>query len=107
MGTVSKILGSSKPVATTATTLYTCPISTEANITVFICNQSATASAVRLAVVPDVDTLADTDYILYDYSLSGNNSIAMDDIKISAGDILVCYTANATVSFVAIGTQTS
>lgn len=105
MGTTGKILGQSLPAAITNTVLYTVPASTEAEVSLKICNQSATASAIRVALVPDGYALATKHYVIYDYSLDGNQMIDMTSISLSAGDFIVVYTANATVSFVATGLE--
>lgn len=105
MGTTGKILGQSFPAAATPTVLYTVPSSTDAEVSLKICNQSATDSAVRVGLVPDGYSLATKHYILYDYNLAGNTMLDMTSISLSAGDFISVYTANATVSFVATGLE--
>lgn len=105
MATTFKILGKVKPNATTNTTLYTVPASTQAVVNVKIANQSSTASAIRIAVVLSGGSVAATDYMIYDYTLEGNQTLEMSGIALNAGEFIVTYTANNTVSFVATGVE--
>lgn len=107
MATTFKILGKVKPNATTNTTLYTVPASTQTVVNVKIANQSAVVSAIRLAVVLSGGSIAATDYMLYDYPLDGNKTLEMSGIALNAGEFIVVYTANNTVSFVATGVEKS
>lgn len=107
MGTIAKILGKVKPNAAENTVLYVVPALTEAVVNLKIANQSATESAIRVAFVSSGAALAATDYVLYGYSLLGNQSLDISGIALAAGDFIVVYSANATVSFVATGLETT
>jgi hypothetical protein len=57
---------------TSATSVYTCPVTTFSVVSVSICNRSALAVTVRLALTTTGSTPATTDYLEYDSSLSAN-----------------------------------
>ena len=59
MATNYKVLGQSAPSATTDTTLYTVPASTQAVVsTVSVCNRGSAAATFRIAVRPDGASIA-------------------------------------------------
>ena len=107
MATTYKVLGQSNPSATTATTLYTCPASTQTVIsTITICNQAATSATYRIAVRPNGATLALEHYVVYDASIPANTTTAYTlGITIDASDILTVYSSSATLSFNAFGSE--
>jgi Tfp pilus assembly protein PilW len=108
MATTSyKVLGQSNPSATTATTLYTVPSSTEAVISsLVICNQSGSPATYRIAVRPNGTTLAAVHYIVYDAVIAGNNTTAYTlGITVDAADVVTIYASTATLSFVAFGSE--
>ena len=109
MPTNYKVLGQSNPSATTATTLYTVPSSTQTVVsTITICNQAASAGTYRLAIRPDGETLAAKHYIAYDVSIGPNdNHTYTIGATIDAADIITVYASSATQSFMAFGSEIS
>jgi len=107
MATTYKVLGQSNPSATTATTLYTCPASTQTVIsTITICNQAATSGTYRVAVRPNGATLATEHYIVFDAPIQANTTAAYTlGITIDASDVLTIYASSATMSFNAFGSE--
>lgn len=109
MPTSLKVLGQSKPAATTLTDLYTVPALTSTTIsTIMVCNQSATATSFRISVAPAgaADTAAQ--YLYYDVAIAGNDTFAATlGITLSTTDILRIYNTAATLSFVAFGAETT
>src|SRR3990167_10473426 len=105
MSVTSKILGKVKPSAATNTTLYTAPASTQAQANVMICNQTTSSDTVRLAVIASGGTIATTDYILYDMTITADTPISIDGICLNAGEFIQVYTTNARCSFVATGLE--
>lgn len=107
MAQTYSVLGQSNPSATTLTALYTVPASTEAVVSsVWAANRSATASDVRIAVAPAGASDSNEHYIVYDFELPGNESLALvTGITLEATDVIRVYTANATVSFNAFGSE--
>lgn len=109
MPTAYKTLGQAAPSATTATTLYTVPASTEAVIsTITICNRGSTAGTARVAVRPNAATLANQHYIVYDLPVAANGTVALTlGITVDATDVVTVYASSADFSFQAFGTEIS
>ena len=77
MATTYKVLGQVNPSATTNTTLYTCPASTQTVIsTITICNQAGTSGTYRIAIRPNGATISAEHYIVYDASVPANSTTA-------------------------------
>lgn len=109
MPTTYKVLGQVKPSATTATTLYTVPASTQTVVsTISICNQASTAATYRIAVRPAGATLADQHYIVFGATVPASDSTFITaGITLNATDVLTVYASSATVSFNAYGSEIS
>jgi hypothetical protein len=110
MPTTYKVLGQSAPSATTATTLYTVPASTQTIIsTINVVNTHAsTADVIRIAVRPDGASLANQHYIVYGVSLSAGATFTYTSgITIDATDVITVYSTNGTSSFNAFGSELS
>jgi glucose-6-phosphate dehydrogenase assembly protein OpcA len=109
MATAYKVLGQSNPAATTATTLYTVPASTQAVIsTLVVCNQASTAATFRLAVRVGGAALAASQYLAYDVTVGAADSTALTlGITVNATDIVTIYGSSATLSFTAFGSEIS
>lgn len=107
MALAYKVLGQSAPGATTATTLYTVPSSTEVVIsTITVCNRAASAATYRIAVRPDGATLADEHYVVYDASIAANTTIALTlGLTANAADVVTVYASSANLSFNAYGSE--
>jgi glucose-6-phosphate dehydrogenase assembly protein OpcA len=107
MATSYKVLGQSNPAATTATTLYTVPASTQAVIsTLVVCNQASTAATFRLAVRVGGAALAASQYLAYDVTVGAADSTALTlGITVAATDIVTIYGSSATLSFTAFGSE--
>lgn len=107
MATTYKVLGQVNPAATTATSLYTVPASTQTIIsTITVTNQTATAGTYRISV--RVAALADTakQYLAYDVSLPGNASDTLTlGITLGATDVVTVYSSASTFSFGAFGSE--
>jgi hypothetical protein len=109
MPTTYKVLGQSNPSATTATTLYTVPASTQTIVsTVTVCNQSSAAGSYRIAVRVAGGGLSASQYIAYDVSLSGNATDTLTlGLTLGATDVITIYASSATLSFAAFGSEIS
>ena len=107
MATTYKVLGQSNPSATTATTLYTCPASTQTVIsTITICNQAGTSGTYRIAVRPNGATLSAEHYVVYDATIQANTTAAYTlGITIDASDVVTVYASSANISFNAFGSE--
>ena len=107
MAQAYKVLGQSNPSATTATTLYTVPASTQSVVsTINIANLSSSAATFRVAVRPAGATLANQHYQHYDVSLPGNDSISLTlGWSLAATDVVTVYASTATVAFTLFGCE--
>jgi hypothetical protein len=101
-----KVLGQSNPAATTLTTLYTVPASTQAIAsTLSVCNLGVT-TAFRVAVRPAGATLANQHYIVYDASVSANDSFYLTlGISLAATDVVSVYAGTANLAFSLFGVE--
>ena len=107
MATTYKVLGQVNPSATTATTLYTCPASTQTVIsTITICNQAGTSGTYRIAVRPNGATLSAEHYVVYDATIQANTTAAYTlGITIDASDVVTVYASSTSLSFNAFGSE--
>jgi len=105
MATINKILGKVKPTAANPTLLYTVPGSTQANVNLFIANQSGTSTTIRVALTKSGDTLDPKDYIAYDMAITKDGPLNITGIALGAGDFITVYNTLATCSFVATGIE--
>ena len=93
---------------TGATSVYTCPVTTFGVVSVSICNRSASAVTVRLALTTSGSTPANTDYLEYDSSLSANGVLERTGIVMTAGNQLVVTAGTGNVlSVVVVGIETA
>lgn len=106
MATAYKVLGQSAPSATTATTLYTVPASTETVVSsITVCNRG-TAGSYRVAVRPDGASLANEHYVVYDAAIPANSTDTLTiGITINASDVVTVYASSANFSFSAFGSE--
>jgi hypothetical protein len=102
-----KVLGQSNPSATTATTLYTVPASTQAVAsTLTIANLATTATTYRVAVRPAGATLANQHYVAYDVPLLGNDTVSLTlGITLATTDVVTVYAGSANVAFSLFGVE--
>ena len=109
MATIYKVLGQSNPSATTATTLYTVPSSTNTVVsTISVCNQAATSATYRIAVRPSGATLAAQHYLAYDIAIAANDTTALTlGVTLATTDVITVYASSATLSFSAFGSEIS
>lgn len=107
MATAYKVLGQSAPSATTDTTLYTVPASTQAVVsTISVCNRASAAATFRIAVRPDGAALANQHYVAYDVTVDGNATIPWTiGITLGDTDVITVRASTANVSFSAFGTE--
>lgn len=102
-----KILGQSKPSATTLTDIYTVPASTSAIIsTITVCNQSGTATSFRISIAPAGAADTASQYIYYDVAIPGNDTFAATlGISLATTDVIRVYNTLATLSFTVTGVE--
>ena len=107
MATTYKVLGQSNPAATTLTTLYTVPASTQTVIsTITVANQAATAATYRIAVRIAAAGISAAQYLAYDVSLPANATDTLTlGVTVAATDVISVYASTATMSFNAFGSE--
>ena len=101
MATTYKVLGQVNPSATTATTLYTCPASTQTIIsTISVCNLSSSAATYRIAVRPNGATLANEHYIVYGATVPASDSTMLTvGLTVDASDVITVYASTSNLVF--------
>lgn len=107
MANTYKVLGQVAPSATTATTAYTVPSSTQAVLsTIVVCNRAASAGTYRIAIRPDGATLANTHYVAYDIAIAANDSTALTlGITLGDTDVVTVYASSADMTFSVFGSE--
>lgn len=102
-----KVLGQSNPAATTLTTLYAVPSSTQAIVsTIAVCNTASSATTYRIAVRPSGATAATQHYVAYDAALPANDTVTLTlGVTLAATDVLSVYAGSANVAFSAYGVE--
>jgi glucose-6-phosphate dehydrogenase assembly protein OpcA len=102
-----KVLGQSSPSATTLTTLYTAPASTQAICsTITICNTASSATTYRIAVRPAGASIATSQYLAYDAALPANDTATLTlGVTLAATDVISVYAASSNVAFSAFGVE--
>ena len=101
-----KVLGQSNPSATTLTTLYTVPASTQVVIsTLSICNLGSSATY-RVAVRPAGAAIVNQHYLVFDASVNANDSVLLTlGISLAATDVVSVFASNGSVAFSLFGSE--
>lgn len=107
MANTYKVLGQVAPSATTATTAYTVPSSTQAVLsTIVVCNRAASAGSYRIAIRPDGASLATSHYVAYDIAIAANDSTALTlGITLGDTDVVTVYASSADMTFSVFGSE--
>ena len=102
-----KVLGQINPTATTASTAYTVPSSTNTIVsTISVCNYGASTASYRIAIRPNAETLAMKHYIAYDSPVYGYDTIPLNiAITLSATDVVSVYGSTTGISFSLFGSE--
>jgi glucose-6-phosphate dehydrogenase assembly protein OpcA len=109
VATAYKVLGQSAPSATTDTSLYTVPASTETVVsTIVIANRAASAGTYRIAIRPNGASIANSHYLAFDVAIAANDSTALTlGITIDATDVITVRASSADMTFTAFGSEIS
>jgi glucose-6-phosphate dehydrogenase assembly protein OpcA len=107
MATTYKVLGQVNPSATTATTAYTVPSSTQTIVsTIAVCNQASSAATYRIAVRPAGAALAAQHYIVYGATVPASDSVMLTvGLTLNATDVVTVYASSANLSFNLYGSE--
>lgn len=104
-----KIVGQAAPAATTDTVLYTVQEGTQfVAASISVVNRSSTGSpvAIRIAMVPQGETLAEKHYLEYDMLVDVRESKRIPiNIGLDAGTKVHVYASASTVSFTLGGAE--
>jgi hypothetical protein len=101
-----KVLGQSNPSATTLTTLYTVPASTQAIASTLSVANLGVSTTFRVAVRPAGASIANQHYIVYDASVSANDSFYLTlGISLAATDVVSVYAGTANLAFSLFGVE--
>jgi len=101
------VLGQSNPNATTLTTLYTCPASTQTVCsTLVVCNQAGAGGTFRIAVRPAGAAIAAKHYLAYDAAINANSTLTFTiGITLEATDVVSVYASSTSFSFSLFGQE--
>tara|TARA_Y200000002_G_scaffold301735_1_gene256958 strand:- start:220 stop:537 length:318 start_codon:yes stop_codon:yes gene_type:complete len=99
-------LGASDVAAATYTTVYTCPASTFAVVSINFLNRGNSSTFVRLAIA-DAATPTAGEFMEYDTELTPKSVLERTGIVMSAGQLLVVYSNNGNTSAVTFGIETA
>lgn len=96
-----KVLGQVAPTLNTDTTLYTVPAGKQTVCqNMCICNQSATAGLVRVAIRPAGASIVAQHYLMYDYAWDGNmTDFLVIGITLAATDVVTVRANSSNFSF--------
>jgi len=112
MPTAYKILGQVNPSASTETTLYTVPSSTQAVVSsISVCNQTASSATFRIAVQPSADTGSDAvakHFLVHGTTIAAADTVILTiGVTLATGDRIRVFGNNANLSFAAYGSEIS
>lgn len=107
MAITYKVLGQSAPSATTNTDVYTVGAGKQSTIsTIAICNRNSASATYRIAIRPDGATIANSHYIAYDTTISGNDTVFLTvGITVDASDVVTVYASTANLSVSIFGVE--
>lgn len=91
------ILGTADLTAATNTTVYTVPASTQASMSVNICNRGTTNAVINLAVAASA-TPTNDEYFIFRASIPPGGSLERSGLVAQAAKLVVVYSDVASVS---------
>lgn len=109
MPTIYKVLGQSYPNATTLTTLYTVPASTDTVVSsINVANLGGNQDSVRVAIRPAGASIANEHYIAYNVPLAAGAVLQLTSgFTLDATDVISVYSTTGTSAFSAYGSEIS
>ena len=109
MPTTYKVLGQLEPAATTESTLYTVPGSTQAVCsTLSVCNRATAAATFRLRIKINNAADADAQFVCFDAPIAAKDTLLLTfGATLGAGDVVRAYSSNADTAFSLFGSEIS
>ena len=101
----SGILGQAALSASTNTTVYTVPASTQAVVNITVVNRSAAAAAAVRLALSTTGSPGNAEWIEYDVSVPKNGVLERTAISLNASKNIVAYTAGSDVSVSVYGIE--
>lgn len=98
-----KIFGQNKPDANIDTNLFTVSGSNQAQISIFVANQSNDWERFSIALVPNNQSEQPENFLAYNTLLSANGVLAFSGIYLNSGDKVQVYSLGGNCSFTATG----
>lgn len=80
---------------------------TQAQVTLYVCNQGGSVEYMRIALVPANTTLTNPRFIAYDTPLTGNGVFSVSGIGLNEGDSIWVKSNFGNLSFTATGIEFS
>jgi len=107
MAQTYKVLGQQEPAATTDTTLYTVPASTQAVCsTLSVCNRASAAATFRVRIKINNAADADAQYVCFDAPIAAKDTLLLTfGATLGAGDVVRVYSSNADTAFQLFGSE--
>ena len=102
-----KVLGQSAPLATTETTLYTVPASTQVVCsTLSVCNRGATDNTFRVRIRINNAADANSQFVIYDAPVGAYDTLLLTfGATLGAGDVVRVYGSTANLTFQLFGSE--
>ena len=107
MAQTPKIFGQAKPPASVDTTLFIVASNTQAQFTIYVCNQTPDMDTINIGLVPFGQNESSASYIAYQTAIIGNSVLSFSGLFLNSGDQVEVFSTNGTTSFVATGLETS
>lgn len=98
-----KIFGQQKPDALINTNLFTVGTAHQAQVSIFVANQSGDYDRFTIALVPYSQPQQPENYLAYSTPLSANGVLAFSGIYLNAGDAVYVTSQLGNCSFTATG----
>jgi len=107
MSQTPRIFGQAKPLASIDTTLFIVAANTQAQFTIYVCNQTPDMDKINIGLVPFGQNENSASYIAYQTAVIGNSVLSFSGLFLSSGDQVQVFSTNGTTSFVATGLETA
>tara|TARA_A100001201_G_C4094171_1_gene203119 strand:+ start:934 stop:1263 length:330 start_codon:yes stop_codon:yes gene_type:complete len=107
MANAYKILGQVADASANDVELYLVGSGKEAVVsTIVVCNRESATNTFRIATKTDNSAVANTDYVAYDSSIAGNDTITLTlGVTLETGAEISVGASDANVTFQAYGTE--